>query len=175
MSTCKLLSRIVMKAPDEISDKGSSTCSSGNIVQLMHDHTYGITSDPLTQFSCVFSALIHDVDHTGKRSFTIYRACSFITEASIGTNLCTTISTHSSGVPNARLIEENPALAKLYKNRSVAEQNSFELSWELLQDSRYADLRSAIYETEDELRRFRSLVVNMVRHHCWNTLLALSS
>jgi hypothetical protein len=25
------------------------------------DHTYGITSDPLTQFACVFAALIHDV------------------------------------------------------------------------------------------------------------------
>ena len=31
----------------------------------LHDHTYGITSDPLTQFAVVFSALIHDVDHTG--------------------------------------------------------------------------------------------------------------
>jgi hypothetical protein len=31
----------------------------------LHDHTYGITSDPLTQFSCIFSALIHDVDHYG--------------------------------------------------------------------------------------------------------------
>ena len=26
-----------------------------------HDHTYGITSDPLTQLACAFSALIHDV------------------------------------------------------------------------------------------------------------------
>jgi hypothetical protein len=31
----------------------------------LHDHTYGITSDPLTQFAVVFSAHIHDVDHTG--------------------------------------------------------------------------------------------------------------
>lgn len=31
----------------------------------MHDHTYGITSDPLTQFACVLSALIHDTDHPG--------------------------------------------------------------------------------------------------------------
>jgi hypothetical protein len=30
----------------------------------LHDHTYGITSDPLTQFAVVFAALIHDVDHT---------------------------------------------------------------------------------------------------------------
>ena len=25
-----------------------------------HDHTFGITSDPLVQFACIFSALIHD-------------------------------------------------------------------------------------------------------------------
>lgn len=31
----------------------------------LHDHTYGITSDPLTQFACAFAALIHDVDHQG--------------------------------------------------------------------------------------------------------------
>jgi hypothetical protein len=31
----------------------------------LHDHTYGITSDPLTQFACAFSALIHDCDHMG--------------------------------------------------------------------------------------------------------------
>jgi len=35
------------------------------IQSALHDHTYGITSDPLTQFAVVFSALIHDVDHTG--------------------------------------------------------------------------------------------------------------
>ena len=28
-----------------------------------HDTSYGITSKPLTQFSVVFSALIHDVNH----------------------------------------------------------------------------------------------------------------
>ena len=27
--------------------------------------TVGITSDPLTQFACVFSALIHDCEHDG--------------------------------------------------------------------------------------------------------------
>ena len=31
----------------------------------LHDHTFGITSDPLTHFAVVLSALIHDVDHTG--------------------------------------------------------------------------------------------------------------
>jgi class 3 adenylate cyclase len=53
MSVVKLLSRIV--AP-----------SDSNVHALtLHDHTYGMTSDPLTQFACVFSALIHDVDHQG--------------------------------------------------------------------------------------------------------------
>lgn len=39
--------------------------NSGDMAVALHDHTYGITSDPLTQFTLVLSALIHDVDHTG--------------------------------------------------------------------------------------------------------------
>ena len=56
MSVIKLMSRI--NAPTSLNDeyKGAAT---------LHDHTYGITSDPLTQFACAFSALIHDVDHVG--------------------------------------------------------------------------------------------------------------
>jgi hypothetical protein len=49
MSVTKLLSRIV--APKNIGDDNHDD---------LHDHTYGISSDPLTQFACVFSALIHD-------------------------------------------------------------------------------------------------------------------
>jgi hypothetical protein len=54
MSVTKLLSRIV--APKNIGDDNYDE---------LHDHTYGITSDPLTQFASVFPALIHDVDHAG--------------------------------------------------------------------------------------------------------------
>eukprot|EP00526_Cylindrotheca_closterium_P003919 CAMPEP_0113631220 /NCGR_PEP_ID=MMETSP0017_2-20120614/16224_1 /TAXON_ID=2856 /ORGANISM="Cylindrotheca closterium" /LENGTH=1165 /DNA_ID=CAMNT_0000541721 /DNA_START=11 /DNA_END=3511 /DNA_ORIENTATION=- /assembly_acc=CAM_ASM_000147 len=53
MSVRKLLGRIV--APD----------IEGDDARDLHDHTYGITSDPLTQFAVVFSALLHDVDHLG--------------------------------------------------------------------------------------------------------------
>jgi len=53
MSVRKLLGRIV--APD----------LEGDDARELHDHTYGITSDPLTQFAVVFSALLHDVDHLG--------------------------------------------------------------------------------------------------------------
>ena len=53
MSVTKLLSRIVAPDVEDMHNKS------------LHDHTYGITSDPLTRFAVVFSALIHDVDHTG--------------------------------------------------------------------------------------------------------------
>jgi 3'5'-cyclic nucleotide phosphodiesterase len=50
----------------------------------------------------------------------------------------------------------------VYKNRSVAEQNSVELAWALLMDHQFTDLRRAIYINEVEYRRFRELVVNTV-------------
>ena len=56
MSVIKLMSRIV--APSHLNDEDKEAAT-------LHDHTYGITSDPLTQFACAFSALIHDVDHVG--------------------------------------------------------------------------------------------------------------
>jgi class 3 adenylate cyclase len=122
MSVVKLLSRII--APDIGEETGKDMAST------LHDHTYGITSDPLTQFAGVFSALIHDADHTG--------------------------------VPNSQLIKENSALSKLYKGKSVAEQNSVDLCWDLLMDGNFDDLRAAIYSTVDEKKHFRQLVVNSV-------------
>jgi hypothetical protein len=122
MSVVKLLSRIA--APDIGEEAGKDMAST------LHHHTYGITSDPLTQFACVFSALIHDADHTG--------------------------------VPNSQLIKENSNLAKIYKDKSVAEQNSVDLCWDLLMDSNFDELRAAIYNTVDEKKRFRQLVVNSV-------------
>jgi len=93
-------------------------------------HSYGITSDPLTQFAVIFSAIIHDVDHPG--------------------------------VGNAVLIKEKLPLAAQYKNKSIAEQNSVDLAWQLLMSDEYEELRSCIYCNPSELRRFRQMVVNIV-------------
>ena len=66
-----------------------------------------------------------------------------------------------TGVPNTVLIEENASLASAYRGKSVAEQNSIDLSWKLLQSDDYKDLRACIYSTEDEFARFRQLVVQV--------------
>ena len=67
-----------------------------------------------------------------------------------------------AGVPNGQLMKENKQLAAKYRNKSVAEQNSVDVAWNLLQDDCYKDLRHAIYETDEERIRFRHLVVNSV-------------
>lgn len=94
------------------------------------DHAYGIASDPLTQFSVILSAIIHDADHLG--------------------------------IPNSQLIKEGNTLASMYENKSIAEQNSFHLVWDLLMEDSFVNLRAAVYSDEDELRRFRQLMVNSV-------------
>ena len=131
-SVTKLLARVV--TPDGAS-YGSDMSFKQDKAELLpatqlHEYTYGITSDPLTQFACAFSALIHDTDHTG--------------------------------VPNAQLVIEEADIAILYKNKSVAEQNSVDLAWNLLMQPEYADLRACIYKTPSQLDRFRQLVVNSV-------------
>lgn len=126
MSVTKLLSRIV--APDDILTKEDD--NDQKMSKNLHDHTFGITSDPLTQLAVVMAALIHDVDHTG--------------------------------VGNAQLVKEECEIASIYKNKSVAEQNSIDIAWELLMDPSFADLRHAIYGTGGEKKRFRQLLVNVV-------------
>ena len=121
MSSCKLLSRIV--SPD-------IDAAANDEARVLHDHTYGITSDPLTQFSVILSALIHDLDHPG--------------------------------IPNTQLTKENDEMARLYNNKSIAEQHSIDAAWELLMEGAYSELRSAIYSNKEELLRFRQLTVNAV-------------
>lgn len=67
-----------------------------------------------------------------------------------------------AGVSNAQLIKERAAVALQYKDKSVLEQNSVDLAWQLLMNNDYKQLRAIIYQTDGELKRFRQLVVNSV-------------
>lgn len=53
-------------------------------------------------------------------------------------------------------------MSKKYNDKSVAEQNSVDLAWNLLLQDEYKELRRTIYTTEREFKRFRHLVVNTV-------------
>lgn len=123
MSVIKLMSRIV--SPDDGGDTSDPA-----YMHNLHRQTYGIASDPLSQFAIVLSALIHDADH--------------------------------QGVPNSTLIKENADIASHYNEKSCAEQNSVDICWSLLMNPKYANLRAAIYHNEEELKRFRQLVINSV-------------
>jgi hypothetical protein len=66
------------------------------------------------------------------------------------------------GVPNATLVKEEDEIAITYSNKSVAEQHSIFLAWDLLMEDSFKELRGCIYTTQAELDRFRALLVNAV-------------
>ena len=66
------------------------------------------------------------------------------------------------GVSNMQLSTEEPVMAQHYRFKSVAEQNSFDIGWDLLMSSSYDALRHAIFQTLPDLLRFRQVVVNTV-------------
>jgi 3'5'-cyclic nucleotide phosphodiesterase len=66
------------------------------------------------------------------------------------------------GVSNAQLVLEQSDLATAYHGKSVAEQNSVDMSWSLLSDPQFLDLRNCICATEAEWQQFRQIVVNVV-------------
>jgi len=66
------------------------------------------------------------------------------------------------GVSNKQLTDENNRIAIMYSGKSPAEQNSIDLAFDVLGSSQYCDLVSCICADEEELKRFRQLVVNCV-------------
>lgn len=66
------------------------------------------------------------------------------------------------GVPNTQLLKEETETAIRYKGKSIAEQNSVDLAWALLEKPDYEELRVAIASTPADWIRFRQLVVNSV-------------
>lgn len=136
LSVVKLMKRVVTdgtNTTDEDMIKAAAGLSDSQHHQDDDDdmNTYGIlTSDPLTLFAIVFSALVHDVDHRG--------------------------------ISNMQLAKECPVLAEKYQNKSLAEQNSFDIAWTLLTSSKFSDLRTTIFPTESDLAHFRQVAVNTV-------------
>jgi hypothetical protein len=66
------------------------------------------------------------------------------------------------GVSNFQLAKEKDSMAVAYDNKSVLEQHSLGLSWSLLMEPSFKDLRKAIYATQEEYDRFRQLTINCV-------------
>lgn len=66
------------------------------------------------------------------------------------------------GCSNAQLAKENEDMGNKYANQSVAEQNSLDIAWEILMRDQFAHLRRSIFASQEELLRFRQLIVNTV-------------
>lgn len=121
----KLLGRIAPPANStDVMD-----CEDDEVV-VLRDLASRISCDPLVHFACVFTALIHDVEHPG--------------------------------VPNSQLVKENTKIAETFDGKSVAEQNSVVVAWNLLLQPKFALLRHTLCATIEEAKRFRQLVVNAV-------------
>ena len=66
------------------------------------------------------------------------------------------------GISNAQLEQEEPALAKHFQHKSLAEQNSLEIAWTLFMSDQFQQLRQCLFVTKEEMTRFRQVVVNVV-------------
>jgi hypothetical protein len=120
MSCVKMLSRVTpTKNNNEKLEKGheQEIINAWGVKSGYKDYTNDITDCPLTQFSVVYAALIHDCDH--------------------------------AGVSNDQLIKEGARIAVIYKNRSVAENHSFNLAFDFLMQPEFEDLLSCICGTEN--------------------------
>jgi 3'5'-cyclic nucleotide phosphodiesterase len=67
-----------------------------------------------------------------------------------------------TGVPNSQLVKEQAPTAQKYQDRSVAEQNSIDVAWNLLLQQTFAEFRQALCSTVEDMKRFRQLIVNVV-------------
>ncbi|CAB9517391.1 Receptor-type guanylate cyclase gcy [Seminavis robusta] len=66
------------------------------------------------------------------------------------------------GVSNGQLVKENQEMFERYGNKSVAEQNSLDLAWDLLMGEQFEELRDCLFTNNKELYRFRQVIVNVV-------------
>jgi class 3 adenylate cyclase len=67
-----------------------------------------------------------------------------------------------TGVPNGQLAKEHPDLALKYANKSIAEQNSIDVAWDILTADCFHHLQHCIFEDGKERERLRQLLINCV-------------
>jgi hypothetical protein len=67
-----------------------------------------------------------------------------------------------TGVPNVVRMEENPELATKYKGKSLAENNSIDLAWNLLMEPDFENLRKIMFADAQDRDRFHQLLVNLL-------------
>eukprot|EP00980_Cylindrotheca_fusiformis_P008976 scaffold1913_cov100-Cylindrotheca_fusiformis.AAC.1 len=68
-----------------------------------------------------------------------------------------------SGVPNGRLAEEKPDMARKYSQKSIAEQNSIDVAWGILMSDAFVNLRNCLFgNSAAKQRRLRQLMVNSI-------------
>jgi len=104
----------------------------------------------------------HDEDHIDCSNHHTYGICSDPL-TSFGIVFAALIhDVDHCGVPNSQLVKEHSAVATVYKNKSVAEQNSIDIGWGLLMEPTYANLRRHIYTNVTEFKCFRQIVVNCI-------------
>ena len=66
------------------------------------------------------------------------------------------------GVENDQLVQEGSPMSAAYSGKLTNEQNSIDLSWQMLLQNEFRDLRQAICSTDDDLRQLRQVLVNTV-------------
>jgi len=64
------------------------------------------------------------------------------------------------GVPNTQLAEERPDFASKYDNKSLAENNSITVAWELLMSPEFEAFRTCIAPSPADLQAFRETVIH---------------
>ncbi|CAJ1969922.1 unnamed protein product [Cylindrotheca closterium] len=69
---------------------------------------------------------------------------------------------HHQGIPNRQLANEDDQLAVLYNDTAIAEQNSLYFAFSELLKPRYKEFREAVFPHDQDYRRFRKAVVNLV-------------
>ena len=139
MSVTKLLSRVVSSEDDDESNNYKKRIKSDALIQL-------VSTDIL---------LLDFV--TWEQGFTNLR--SWIAQAIIFSALIHDVD--HLGVPNIQLAKEKPDFAAKYENKSIAENNSINIAWEIFLKPDFSAFRQCVAPCTKYLERFHATVVNV--------------